>query len=132
MAEDTQRQTGSGQESTLALAGQVMEQARRLVRQEVESTLQEFLQESKRLLSGGALLVTGAGMELAALGAFSVSLFQRLRDKPATTPLLTGLALTGGATVLTLAGLRLLPRRPFAAPVRRVKQGLADLRSRLS
>ncbi len=132
MAEDTLQQTGVGQESTLALAGQVMEQARKLVRHELANTTEELRHEIKRMAIGGGLLFSSAWMKLAALGAFSLALVLRSQERPAKGPALAGLGLAVGATVLGLSGLRVLPRHPFAAPMSQVKKGLTDLRSRLS
>jgi hypothetical protein len=131
MAEDTLRQTGIEQESTLALAGQALEQARKLVRHELESTAEELRHEFKRLLGGSALLVTSAWVKLAALGAFSMAFYLHSQERPAKGPLLTGLGLIGASTALALGGLRVLPRHPFAAPVSRVLETVRALHEKL-
>ncbi len=119
-------------ESTLELAAQVLDQARRLVRTELRNTTYELRRELKHVLTGGVLLVSGAWVGLGALAAFSVTFVRRLQGRPPGGALLTGVALSGGAAALAFAGLRAIPRHPFAAPIQQVRQDLATLRSRLS
>ena len=119
-------------ESTLELAAQVLEQARKLMRTELRNTTYELRRELKHMLTGGSLLVSGAWMELGALTAFSVAFVRRLRGRPPGGALLTGLGLSGAGAALTFAGLRAFPRKPFAAPLEQVRRDLATLRSRLA
>lgn len=126
---------GSKQESSQSaseLLGQTIDQGKRLAQAEFEAARQELREDAREALKGLGLLGLSAGLGLGGAIALSVSLALALRTRPASVTLLVGLGMIGGAAVLALQGVRVLPKRPMAQTLEQVQEDVEMVREQLT
>ena len=117
-----------------ASAGELLREAvtdaKQLIRLEVSLAKDEMRHEIVAAKSAGIALGAGAALSMVALSLLFVALALAIFPGPIPA-LILGLILMVSATLAAIAGVKLLPKKPFESTRRRIETGVESVKGRV-